>query len=185
TETPVFQQSLARRERVAIPMLAVFRSHTPTLIAGTLVSLATFVLFYLMTVFTLSWGTTALGYSRERFLVMQLVGIVFFGVTIPISARLAERGRRTTMIWVTVLIAIFGAFMAPLLEGGTIGALLALVVGLGLMGFTYGPLGTILSELFPTAVRYTGCSLTFNMAGIFGASLAPYIATSLATRFGL
>src|SRR5437870_3977872 len=46
TETPVFQQSLARRERVAIPMLAVFRSHTPTLIAGTLVSLATFVLFY-------------------------------------------------------------------------------------------------------------------------------------------
>ena len=44
------------------------------------------------------------------------------------------------------------------------------------MGLTYGPLGTVLSELFPTAVRYTGSSLTFNFAGIFGASLAPYIA---------
>jgi len=53
------------------------------------------------------------------------------------------------------------------------------------MGFTYGPLGTVLSELFPTQVRYTGSSLTFNLAGIFGASLAPYAATWLATRFGL
>jgi len=60
-----------------------------------------------------------------------------------------------------------------------------MVLGLALMGFTYGPLGTVLSELFPTQVRYTGSSLTFNLAGIFGASLAPYAATWLATRFGL
>ena len=57
-----------------------------------------------------------------------------------------------------------------------------MVVGLALMGMTYGPLGTVLSELFPTAVRYTGSSLTFNLAGIFGASLAPYVATWLATE---
>ena len=60
-----------------------------------------------------------------------------------------------------------------------------MVVGLALMGFTYGPLGTVLSELFPTEVRYTGSSLTFNLAGIFGASLAPYAATWLATHYGL
>ena len=58
-------------------------------------------------------------------------------------------------------------------------------MGLSLMGLTYGPLGTVLSELFPTAVRYTGSSLTFNLAGIFGASLAPYIATWLANNYGL
>ena len=39
-----------------------------------------------MTVFALSWGTTALGYSREKFLVMQLFGILFFALTIPIGA---------------------------------------------------------------------------------------------------
>jgi MFS family permease len=60
-----------------------------------------------------------------------------------------------------------------------------MIVGLSLMGLTYGPLGTTLSELFPTSVRYTGSSLTFNLAGIFGASLAPYIATYLATKYGL
>lgn len=53
------------------------------------------------------------------------------------------------------------------------------------MGLTYGPLGTVLSELFPTRVRYTGSSLTFNLAGIFGASLAPYIPTWLAQNYGL
>jgi len=62
---------------------------------------------------------------------------------------------------------------------------LTLGIGLGLMGLTYGPLGTVLSELFPTAVRYTGSSMAFNLAGIFGASLAPYIATSLANTYGL
>jgi hypothetical protein len=60
-----------------------------------------------------------------------------------------------------------------------------LAIGLTLMGFTYGPLGTVLSELFPTEVRYTGSSLTFNFAGIFGASLAPYFATTLAKIHGL
>jgi MFS family permease len=53
------------------------------------------------------------------------------------------------------------------------------------MGMTYAPLGTALSELFPTEVRYTGASLSFNLAGIVGASLAPNVATWLATRFGL
>jgi MFS family permease len=143
------------------------------------------VLFYLMTVFALSWGTTALGFSRTTFLVIQLIGVVFFAVTIPISARVAERGRRSTLIWVTVAIGAFGFVLAPLLSAGFNGATAAMIVGLSLMGLTYGPLGTVLSELFPTRVRYTGSSLTFNLAGIFGASLAPYIATWLAQHYGL
>ena len=63
--------------------------------------------------------------------------------------------------------------------------MVGMALGLSLMGMTYGPLGTALSELFPTSVRYTGSSLTFNLAGIFGASLAPSIATWLAKTYGL
>ena len=185
TETPVFREALNRSERVKVPMVVVFRDYPRTLVIGIMVSLATFVLFYLMTVFALAWGTGALGYSRERFLVMQLFGVLFFGAGIPVGAVLAERGRRRTLIWVTAAIGVFGLVMAPMFSAGPTGALLTLVVGLSLMGLTYGPLGTVLSELFPTSVRYTGSSLTFNLAGIFGASLAPYIATWLATNYGL
>jgi MFS family permease len=98
---------------------------------------------------------------------------------------LAERGRRRTLLWITVAIGAFGLVMAPMFVAGTAGAVMMMVVGLCLMGLTYGPLGTVLSELFPTSVRYTGSSLTFNLAGIFGASLAPYIATWLAKTYGL
>ena len=185
TETPVFQDALHRRESVKVPMLAVFQDHLRTLIVGVLASLATFVLFYLMTVFALSWGTTALGYRRDTFLLLQLVGIVCFALTIPLSAILAERGRRATLLGVSIAIAVFGLVMAPLLTAGTVGAGLTMAIGLSLMGLTYGPLGTMLSELFPTAVRYTGSSVTFNLAGIFGASLAPYAATWLARTYGL
>ena len=148
-------------------------------------SLATFVIFYLMTVFTLAWGTSALGFTREAFLRIQLVGVGCFAATIPMSAALAERGRRRVLIAVTILIALYGLVIAPIFVAGTAGAIATLAIGLGLMGLTYGPLGTVLSELFPTSVRYTGSSLTFNLAGIFGASLAPYIATWLANTYGL
>jgi MFS family permease len=133
----------------------------------------------------LSWGTTALGFTREGFLRIQLVGVGCFATTIPIAAGLAERGRRRVLIAATVAIALFGLVMAPIFVAGTTGAVLTLAIGLGLMGLTYGPLGTVLSELFPTSVRYTGSSITFNLAGIFGASLAPYIATWLANNYGL
>jgi len=166
-------------------MLVVLREHPGTVAAGTLMSLATFVIFYLMTVFTLSWGTSALGYARQDFLLMQLAGIVCFGLTIPVGALLAERGRQKTLVGVTIAIFVFGLALGPLFASGRAGTLLMLTLGLALMGLTYGPLGTVLSELFPTAVRYTGSSVTFNLAGIFGASLAPYIATGLAQTHGL
>jgi|SRR5579885_1596245 len=185
TETPVFQNELRKREPMRVPMLAVFRDHYKPLIAGILSSLATFVLFYLMTVFALSWGTTALGYGRAKFLGMQLFSMLLFAITIPLSAIWAERGRRRTLLWVTAGIGIFGVVMAPMFRAGTAGAMFMMALGLSLMGLTYGPLGTVLSELFPTAVRYTGSSLTFNFAGIFGASMAPYIATWLAAKHGL
>jgi metabolite-proton symporter len=185
TETPVFAAAVERRERVKVPMFVVLRRFPGTVLAGTLTSLATFVVFYLMTVFTLSWGTSVLGFTRERFLQIQLVGVATFAIMIPVSAVWADSGRRRVLLGATLAIGLFGLVLAPLFSMGTIGAVLTLAIGLGLMGLTYGPLGTVLSELFPTTVRYTGSSMAFNLAGIFGASLAPYIATSLANTYGL
>jgi len=187
TETPEFQRAVAREERVRLPMAAVVRHHPFALASGTVALVATFVLFYLMTVFALSWGTSKLGYSREHFLLLQMLGVLCFALTIPLSARYADRhGRRKAMIVATVLIIAFGFAFAPLLGSGSgWGVLAFLALGFGAMGLTYGPCGTILAEMFPTAVRYTGASLAFNAAGILGASPAPYIATRLGERYGL
>lgn len=186
-ETPVFQRTLDNKEALRMPMMTVIREHTRMLVLGTVLSISTFVLFYLMTVFSLTWGTTELNYTRNEFLVVQLISIVFFAATIPLSALIADTlGRRITLMGVSVAMILYGFGFSSLFgSGDTLQVILFLSVGLGLMGFVYGPLGTILSELFPTTVRYTGASLTFNLAGIFGASLAPYIATWLATEYSL
>jgi metabolite-proton symporter len=186
TETPAFLEAAAKGSHVAVPMIAVFRSHLRALILGTLGAVATFVIFYLLTVFCLSWGTTRFGYTRETFLVIQLTGVLFFGLSIPCSASLAGRiGRRLTLILASAAILLFGIFLGPLFSAGTAGVVATMIIGFILMGMTYAPLGTFLSELFPVEVRYTGASIGFNFAGILGASLAPYAATSLAISHGL
>ena len=187
TETPAFLESLESNKRVKVPAITVFKEHGRHLLLGTFIALATFVLFYLMTVFTLSWATTSLGFSRREFLLIQLFAVLFFGLAIPISALLADRfSRRAVLMSASLAIAAFGLLMAPLFGSGDVVKItMFLCLGLGLMGMTYGPLGTMLSELFPTEVRYTGASLTFNFAGILGASFAPFIATWLAGNYGL
>ena len=186
SETPAFERAMAKQERVAVPLVTVVREHGRALVLGTMIGVAVFVLFYLLTVFCLSWGTSKLGYTRERFLLIQMVGVPFSALAIPFSALLADRhGRRPTLMIITTGIVAFGVALGPLFTSGLGGVVAAMVLGCALMGLTFGPLGTFLSELFPTAVRYTGASLTFNLAGIFGASLTPYVATWLATRYGL
>lgn len=186
-ETPAFQKVLDKQKEVNVPFKEVVTKHYKMLFLGTIAAVCTFVVFYLTTVFALNWGTTKLGYSRAEFLEMQLVATFCFAAFIPLSAILAEKfGRRTTSIGVCVASALFGLVFASMLESGsTIIVFLFLCLGLGLMGMTYGPIGTVLSEIFPTSVRYTGSALTFNLAGILGASFAPLIATKLATAYGL
>jgi len=183
----------ARTNRVhRLPLAAVFTSNWRELILGTFIMLATYVLFYLMTTFSLSYGraaTTApvagLGYSYTTFVLMMIVGVLFFGVFTLASGPWADRfGRRRTLIWVTLAIIVFGLLFVPLLGAGFLGVMIFLILGFTLMGMTFGPMGALLPELFPTAVRYTGSAFAYNMSSILGAAVAPFIAVWLWTLGG-
>ena len=186
-ETPAFQQALDNNERVRVPVLHVFKEHSVTILIGTFVALATFVAFYLMTVFTLDWGTKTLHYSRQEFLIMQLIAVFALAIAIPVSALIADRiGRRKMLMIAALAVVLFGLVFGPLFQSGNkLVVVLFLSLGLAVMGLTYGPLGTALAEVFPTTVRYTGASISFNLAGIIGASMAPTVARWLATNYGL
>lgn len=187
TETPAFENSKEEQKEVAIPFFTLLKSYKNQLIFGTLAAITTFLVFYLMTVFTLSWATSDLGFTQREALLVQLFSVLFFAIFIPISALVADKiGRRKILIITTAAIAVFGFFFSYFLNSGSAVLVTTFVcIGMSLMGFTYGPLGTFLSELFPTTVRYSGASLTFNMAGILGAAFAPMIAIWLATNYSL
>lgn len=181
-----------------IPVGTTFRYHWREVILGTFIMLATYVLFYLMTSFTLKYGTTAptatpggLGITYTHFVLMQILGVVFFGVFTLLSGPVADAiGRRRLLIWVTVVIIAFG-FSFPLwltVRGSEsfTGAMAQafLIMGFTLMGVTFGPMGAILPELFPTNVRYTGSAIAYNVSSILGAALAPIIAVALWAKAG-
>jgi metabolite-proton symporter len=186
-ETPAFKRALEQGERVRVPMFSVVLKQPLQLVLGTFAATTTFVVFYLANVFALGWATTALGFGRRPFLVMQLIGVLFFGAVIPFTGIIADRiGGRNMMIIATLSTLAFGFAFEPLFSTHDSAKVLAfLILGFGLSGLSYGPLGGALATMFPTPVRYTGTSLTFNIAGILGASLAAPLATWLAKNYGL
>lgn len=187
TETPDFMKVVEKNQRVSVPVADVFVKHTKVIVLGTAAGITTFLLFYLMTVFTLSWGTSVLHYSKPAFQIGQMISMVAFAAGILLSAVWADKySRGGVLMLATACIIVFGLLFSSLFMGGSI-VLTTVFLSLGMfcMGLTYGPLGTALAEIFPAAVRYTGSSLAFTLAGILGASLTPYLATTLATKYGL
>jgi metabolite-proton symporter len=187
TETPDFLKIMEKNERVSVPVADVFVKHTKAITLGTAATITTFLLFYLMTVFTLSWGTSVLHYAKTDFLIAQIISMLFFGLGIPLSAILADKyGRGNILMLATAGIFLFGLVFSAFFSTGSLAITgIFLSVGMFLMGLTYGPIGTALAEIFPAAVRYTGSSLAFTLAGILGASATPYLATTFAKSYGL
>ncbi|MGF0117396.1 MFS transporter [Promicromonospora sp. Marseille-Q5078] len=189
-ETPAFTKVVEAEAVAKVPVAEVFRTSWRKIVSGTFIMLATYGLFYLMTTFTLNYGIAAttttdgspagLGYEKIDFLWMLIVGCVFFGIFTLASGPLAERyGRRPMLLVVTGGIAVFGLLFVPLFAAGTVGVMSLLILGFTLMGLTFGPMAALLPELFPANVRYTGASISYNVASILGAAVAPFIAVWL------
>jgi metabolite-proton symporter len=192
-ESTVFAKAVSTGKVVKLPLASVIKTNWRELVLGTFFMLATYVLFYLMTTFSLSYGRApiepadptvlpGLGYDYSTFVLMMIVGVVFFGIFTLVSGPWADRfGRRKTLIWVTLGIIAFGMLWVPLLGAGFVGVMAWLIIGFTLMGLTFGPMGALLPELFPTNVRYTGSGISYNVSSILGAAVAPFIAVWLWT----
>ncbi|EEF2750436.1 MHS family MFS transporter [Salmonella enterica] len=189
-ETPVFAKVAAAKKQVKIPLGTLLTKHVRVTILGTFIMLATYTLFYIMTVYSMTYSTAAapvgLGLPRNEILWMLMMAVIGFGVMVPGAGLLADAfGRRKSMVIITTLIILFALFaFTPLLGSGN-PALVFVFLLLGLMGLTFGPMGALLPELFPTEVRYTGASFSYNVSSILGASVAPYIAAWLQSHYGL
>jgi metabolite-proton symporter len=186
-ETPAFKAAIERDERVRVPVLTLLSKYWWPTLLGSLSMVVCYTLFYISTVFSLSYGVSALHIPRQTFLGMLCIAVVFMGIATPLSAWASDRFGRKPVLIVSIIAAIASGFaMAPLLGSGSLPLVqLFLVIELFLMGATFAPMGALLPELFPTSVRYTGAGVAYNLGGILGASVAPYIAQVLAARGGL
>lgn len=198
TEAPIFIATLNKPKPKTLPMMEVIVTHFKPFFLGMLICLAGYVLFYIMIAFSQIYAKSAptvseagyamgLGFSPQIFTALLMCSAISLAITIAISGKYIDIvGRRIWLIWTTFGVAIFGLALPYFLDNGTTTSLFwFLMIGMGLIGMGYGPLASFLPELFPTHARYSGASLTYNISGLFGASVAAIIALPLNANYGL
>ena len=198
TEAPIFISTLNKPKPKTLPMMEVIVTHFKPFFLGMLICIAGYVLFYIMIAFSQIYAKSAptvseagyamgLGFSPQTFTALLMCSAISLAITIAISGKYIDIvGRRIWLIWTTFGVAIFGLALPYFLDNGTTTSLFwFLMIGMGLIGMGYGPLASFLPELFPTHARYSGASLTYNISGLFGASVAAIIALPLNANYGL
>jgi len=197
-ESHVFVEAEEKGKKLKAPVSVVFTKHFKPMVIGTFIMVATYSLFYIMTAFAQAYSRTPatlseagypmeLGIPANTFTGLLLMSAIVFAIFISISGLYADKiGRRKWLIWTTVSILIFALCMPLFLGNGTPASVFAfLVIGMALMGMTFGPMAALLPELFPTEVRYSGASLAYNIASIIGATIAAMISLKINALYGL
>jgi len=197
-ESHVFIEAEEKGKKLKAPVSVVFTKHFKPMVIGTFIMVATYSLFYIMTAFAQAYSRTpatlsetgypmGLGIPANTFTGLLLMSAIVFAIFISISGLYADKiGRRKWLIWTTISILIFALCMPLFLGNGTPTSVLAfLVIGMALMGMTFGPMAALLPELFPTEVRYSGASLAYNIASIIGATIAAMISLKINALYGL
>ena len=184
--TREYAEMFANRELQPQRIVDTVRQEGRTVLIGAFAPLASFALFHMVTVFPLSWVFLFTSEGVARFLLIETVSAIFGLLAIIASGVIADRvGRRSLLIGTAVAIAAFSGFAPQLLDGGSVGESVFMVLGFIILGLAFGQSSGVVAAGFSKAYRYTGSALTTDLAWLFGAGFAPLAALLLSTNFGL
>jgi MFS family permease len=186
-ETPAFARVKAAKGEARRPLIEVVREHPRELAVGMGMRVGQAAIYYIYTVFALSYGERTLGYSRSTVLGGVAAAAVVGLVSIPLWAHLSDRLGRRPVYLAGALVSLAYAFPFFWLLGlGSAGLVwVALVFGLNVgHDLMYGPQAAYFSELFRAQLRYSGASLVYQLASVVSGGVAPLIATWLLARSG-
>jgi len=184
--TPEYIKLFENRELQPASVRETLQKSGRHVVIGAFAPLASFALFHMVTVFPLSWVFLFTDQPPVRFLVIEVIGAVFGVGAIVISGVLADLyGRRMLLGATAGAIAAFSGFAPQLLNGGDVGEIVYVVIGFILLGLSFGQSSGTVAANFSSKYRYTGSALTSDLAWLFGAAFAPFVALYLSSHFGL
>ena len=185
-ETPIFKRAMETQTRARVPFLDMVRTYPIVLALTSGGILLAYVLFYIITTFSLSYGTTLLGLPNSTVLYCTMIAVGLMGVGVPIFAVLSDKmGRRRLCLGAAVLAGLWAFPLFWLFNTGRpILIALGFSVGMIIFAMLYGPMGAFLPELYGTRLRYSGAAVSYNLGGVLGGALAPIIATQLLASTG-
>ena len=180
-DTPIFLALAAKEDRPTAPVKEVFTTQLRPLVAAIMSRLAPDILYALMTVFTITYGTTQLGLTKGQVLTAVLIASGFQLGLIPLAGALSDRINRRLLYGIAAVLASLWPmlFFVFIQDGSPVALIACVVVGLAIHSFMYGPQAAFVIEQFSPRLRYTGSSLAYTIAGVFGGALAPLAFTWL------
>ena len=185
-ESPVFARAVAAHGARRMPVVDVLRSSggTVLLAAGTYLAISS--LGYIVLVYFITYATRQLGLSLPTALTLVMIAAAVCAPSLLFAARWSDRvGRKRLMRWGLGALVLWSLIFFPLLDTKSLPLIAVSIVGmLFVQGFYLGPQPAVMSELFPTAVRYSGSSLAVTLASVCGGAVAPLVATYLFARTG-
>ena len=164
----------------------LLREEGRNIIAGTFVPLASLALFHMVTVFPMAWTYLHTPQNITGFLIIEIVGAIIGLGFIVASGFIADRiGRRTLLRNCAIGIAIYAVISPVLLSLGLSGEALYVFIGFALLGLSFGQSSGVVASGFSAKNRYTASNLTSDLAWMFGAGFAPFVALYLTESLGL
>jgi len=185
-ESPVFVDALKAYGARRMPIVDVMQSHgrTVLLAAGTYVSIS--ALGYIAIVYFVSYATRQLGLSLPLTLTLLVTATTIVTPSIILFAHWSDlMGRRRLLRWGLGALVLWSGIFFPLLDTKSVPLILLALTGMLLVQGAYlGPQPAVFSELFPTAIRYSGVSLSLTLATLLSGAIAPTVATTLFSLTG-
>ncbi len=183
---PEYREKFEALELQAAPVIETIEAEGRNILIGVFAPLASFAMFHMVTVFPLSWVMLFTKQTPVTFLIIELIAAVFGVVAIVASGYLANRVGRTRVLIVTAAaIAAFSGFAPQLLNTGVVGETSYMIIGFILLGLSFGQASGTVASNFAPIYRYTASALTSDLAWLFGAGFAPFLALALSARFGV
>ncbi|MBE7123336.1 fosfomycin efflux MFS transporter AbaF [Bacillus cereus] len=187
-DAPIFKESQekqAQLEKQQLGIIEVIKDHKKAIIAGIGARFAENILYYIVVTFSISYLKLVVDKDTSQILLLMFGAHAIHFFLIPLMGHLSDVwGRKPIYMTGAVLTAFWGFIGFPMMDTGNDWLIMtAITIGLFIQSMTYAPYSALMTELFPTHIRYTALSLCYQVAPILAGSLAPLISLSLLNKF--
>ncbi|KAB1657638.1 MFS transporter [Pseudoclavibacter sp. CFCC 11306] len=188
SDAPIFQETqrkIEQEDEVRYGVFEVLKRYPRGVLTAMGLRFAENILYYMVVTFSITYLSVWVKMDTSSILGLMFFAHVFQFVIVPLTGALTDRvGRKPVYIAGAVLTGVWPFVAFPMFNtAAPLMVILAIILGLFVHGLMYAGQPAIMSEMFPTRMRYAGVSFGYQVTSIVAGSVAPIIATALLGQF--